>query len=168
MFNSLDTNFDKIENNLAELIGSFWNSAKDGNSVLTCEDIRNDNKLIYGVYKVMEPCVLKMNFEEALSLIYKKGLKIPKPESITRTAKKLDIRFDPHPSHCNVSNLVHEVFSENPEFFEKLSVGDFLIGIFKKIEPEVKNATFGEVLLTADWPSIDTLIRAGRGYRKGE
>ena len=168
MFNSLHTNFYRLNHTVNNVILSLKLSANDKNSPITCEDIQNDNKLIYGVYKIMEPCVLRMNFMDALNFIYRDELRIPKPESIPRAAKKAGIKFDPHPSNCDVKNLIVAVFEENPKFHENLPVNELLIGIFKMLNPEIMERTLGEVLLTADLPSIDTIIRAGRGFRKGE
>lgn len=168
MFNSLHTNFYRLNHTVNNVILSLKSSASDKNSPITCEDIQNDNKLIYGVYKIMEPCVLRMNFMDALNFIYRDDLRIPKPETITRCAKKEGIRFYSHPSNCDIKSLMVEVFKENPKFYENLPVNELLIGIFKKINPEILERTFGEILLTADLPSIDTIIRAGRGFRKGE
>ena len=166
MVNNLNTNFTRIGYSLSDVIDNLYKASHSADSIITEDDVSYDNKLIFGVYKLIAPCVLYLNFKDGLDFIYKKDVKVPKPESITRIAKAKDYRFLPHTSNANVKEKVMEVLEENPELIEKLSVDKFLYEIFKKINPDVETATFGEVLLTAEMPSIDTVIRAGRALRK--
>lgn len=167
MINCLNTNFSRSAFQLRQVITNLQELAKTPESILEEDDVKNDNKFIYGVYKLTNPCVLDLRFRDALEFIYGENVKIVKPESVTRSAKAIGYRFNPHKAKGKkLAGIIRDVFNSKPELLDELNVGVFLYEVMRRIDPAFESCNFGEALLATDMPSIDTVIREGRKIRK--
>lgn len=170
MINCKETNFSRLRYKVGDMVEDLKASAGDPGSIITEDDITDDNLYIFGIYQLIAPYLLKLTIDEALDMIYDERYKLPKPETLTREAKRHGLRFKAHPSRWNTTYYVNEAFVYDPYLTAKLDINKLLEYVYEMIlyamEVDYSDVTFGDLLLMEDLPSIDTVIRTARDIRR--